>query len=238
MPASPIAILYLCRHGETAFNAAGVLQGAGIDPPLNERGQLQAQRLGERFHHVPLSLLVTTPLQRAKETLDQVAKYHPEVDMVVERGLGEIHWGELEGKENPDLTALFAHWEAGDFDAKTRGGESPKEVEDRVRPAMARVLEAALPSASGPPSSSIPSIVFVVHGRLLRILLSSLLEGSLSKMQSYTHHNTCVNTVEVYRQDKSKDQEGDLLAGYRFVATDLDNTTHLAGIAPPSDNPT
>lgn len=153
---------------------------------------------------------------------------------MVERGLGEIHWGELEGKENPDLTSLFARWEAGDFEAKTKGGESPKEVEDRVRPAMAKILDETI----SPSSSTIPSIVFVVHGRLLRILLSSLLEGSLNKMQSYTHHNTCVNTVQVYRQELVPKESQDPLAGYRFVAIDLDDTSHLADLCAASENPT
>ncbi len=67
--------LYLCRHGQTENNRRGLVQGARVDPPLNDTGRRQAVRLGESLYtlkqngvlHFP-ELVLHSTLRRARET--------------------------------------------------------------------------------------------------------------------------------------------------------------------------
>ncbi|KAJ1497169.1 hypothetical protein HMI56_005776 [Coelomomyces lativittatus] len=52
----------LCRHGETALNARHILQGSGMNPPLNEAGESQAILLSQRLASAPLDLIVSSHL--------------------------------------------------------------------------------------------------------------------------------------------------------------------------------
>lgn len=70
--------------------------------------------------------------------------------------------------------------------ARAPGGETPIEVRERVLPIIYSLL-----------SRPEQNILVVVHGRLLRIVLSSILYGNLYHMQSFNHRNTCVNVVDI-----------------------------------------
>lgn len=64
--------LYLCRHGETDWNLQSRIQGL-TDRPLNARGLQQASALGEFLSGVPLSVVGSSTLQRARQTADAIA---------------------------------------------------------------------------------------------------------------------------------------------------------------------
>jgi probable phosphoglycerate mutase len=64
--------IYLARHGETSLNAAGLLRGR-LDPPLTDKGQLQADALADFLKDAPIRLIVASPLRRAVETARAVA---------------------------------------------------------------------------------------------------------------------------------------------------------------------
>ena len=57
-------LIYLARHGQTPLNESGVLRGLA-DPPLDETGQDQAQRLGARLGPLGLWAVISSPLLRA-----------------------------------------------------------------------------------------------------------------------------------------------------------------------------
>lgn len=65
-------LVYLARHGQTALNESGVLRGL-LDPPLDETGWRQARNLGAALSRRQPSLLVASPLRRARETAQPVA---------------------------------------------------------------------------------------------------------------------------------------------------------------------
>ena len=67
-----------------------------------------------------------------------------------------------------------------------------------------------------------------MHGRLLRILLSSLLHQSLDKMNIFTHHNTSVNIIEAHI-DHTKNSKSDIenYPNTTFIAKVLDSRSHL-----------
>ena len=66
-------LIYLARHGQTPLNESGVLRGLA-DPPLDETGQDQAQRLGARLGPLGLWAVISSPLLRARQTAQPVAE--------------------------------------------------------------------------------------------------------------------------------------------------------------------
>jgi broad specificity phosphatase PhoE len=60
-------VVYLVRHGQTPLNESGVLRGL-LDPPLDEAGHLQAGRLGAALGARMPSVIVASPLLRARQT--------------------------------------------------------------------------------------------------------------------------------------------------------------------------
>jgi len=93
----PATTLYFVRHGETDYNRNSIVQGRGVDAPLNERGRRQAEALARRFAAVPLDAIYASPLRRALETAEAVRRYHPDVPFFQVVDLEEMDWGELEG---------------------------------------------------------------------------------------------------------------------------------------------
>ena len=83
--------LVLIRHGETASNIKGTHLGT-TDVPLNERGKRQALALQRVFAKEEISAVYTSPLSRAKDTAEAIAKKHdtfvePVMDLI-ERNYG------------------------------------------------------------------------------------------------------------------------------------------------------
>jgi bisphosphoglycerate-dependent phosphoglycerate mutase len=74
---TPYATLFLIRHGETLLNAAKVLQGSGVDPPLSGVGREQARLVGERFANIHVDNVAASQLLRARETAQYISQHHP-----------------------------------------------------------------------------------------------------------------------------------------------------------------
>ncbi|KAI9105651.1 histidine phosphatase superfamily [Phlyctochytrium arcticum] len=178
--------LFLCRHGETALNAEGLMQGRGVDLFLNDTGERQAEYLQQRLSTEKIDLFVSSNLKRARQTAEISHRSHNSVPFIQVEDLAEISWGDWEGVQFPGLRKLLKSWEGADFDAKPPNGESPLEVEKRSVPALFELLK-----------RKEDHIAIVVHGRLLRIMLSSMLYKSLAHMSTFTHHNTCINVIDV-----------------------------------------
>ncbi|MDQ7040981.1 MAG: histidine phosphatase family protein [Rhodothermus sp.] len=205
--------LYLVRHGETDYNRHNIVQGRGVDAPLNEQGRRQAKALARRFASVPLEAIYTSPLQRAVATAEAVRLYHPEVPLYRMVDLEEMDWGHLEGKPyappyDAQIRAVYERWRAGEYAYPVPGGESILDVQRRAL----RALETILMQHEG------KTVLVVTHGRFLRVLLASVLpEYGLARMEALPHTNTAVNHL-VYEQG-------------RFRALRLNCTAHLEQVA-------
>jgi broad specificity phosphatase PhoE len=70
---TPMTTVFVIRHGRTALNAGGALRGR-VDVPLDAVGLAEAARLGELFGSVPLTVVVSSPLRRARQTAEPVAR--------------------------------------------------------------------------------------------------------------------------------------------------------------------
>jgi len=90
-------LLLLIRHGENDFVKTGKLAGHLAGVHLNERGQKQAQALGEALKHVPLKAIYSSPLERAMETAEPIATTH-QLEIVQEPSLMDANVGSWQGK--------------------------------------------------------------------------------------------------------------------------------------------
>ncbi len=135
--------LALIRHGPTDWNERGLLQGRR-DLPLSARG-LATVRQWRLPPELDGFAAVSSPLGRCQETAAALGL----VDLDIEPRLIEIDWGAWEG---PDGAALRARTprrreaEGGGLDLRPPGGESPREVQQRLRPWLHQVADAAQPT--------------------------------------------------------------------------------------------
>ena len=128
-----LPIIYLARHGETAWTLSG--QHTGLtDLPLTKRGERNARRLEERLRGVTFAQVLTSPLQRATRTCE-LAGFRAVAE--IDRDLVEWNYGEYEGRLTSDIHRERPDWQL--FRDGCPGGESPNEVGTRADRAVKRV---------------------------------------------------------------------------------------------------
>lgn len=103
-----MTLLLLIRHGENDYVKTGKMAGRIPGVHLNEKGQKQAQALGEALKDVLISALYSSPLERAMETAMPIAEPH-KLKIVQEPGLMDTHIGKWQGK-SWKLLALKKEW--------------------------------------------------------------------------------------------------------------------------------
>ena len=158
-------VLYLCRHGETDWNAQGRIQGR-TDTRLNAAGHAQAERLahvllGERPR---ASLVVSSPMCRAVETARHIADLL-DVELVCDEDLTELHTGRYTGCVASEL-ASDPRWQAHLRDHWIEGcgeeGEPAVAVRERVMRAVERYRDR--------------HVVVVSHATPIRHIIMGLLD--------------------------------------------------------------
>ncbi|HYT94688.1 MAG TPA: histidine phosphatase family protein [Gemmataceae bacterium] len=129
----PLPIVYLARHGETAWTVSG--QHTGLtDIPLTERGERNARRLGERLQGLTFAGVFSSPLQRARRTCE-LAGFGDRVQF--DPDLVEWHYGEYEGLMTAEILKQRPNWHI--FRDGCPGGESVAAVGARADRVIGRV---------------------------------------------------------------------------------------------------
>jgi len=128
-----LQIVYLARHGETAWTLSGQYTGL-TDLPLTERGERNARRLAERLRGLSFAKVFTSPLQRARRTCELAGcGAAAEID----QDLVEWNYGDYEGRRSADVHRERPDWQL--FRDGCPGGESPNEVGTRADRVVKRV---------------------------------------------------------------------------------------------------
>jgi probable phosphoglycerate mutase len=130
-------IIYLARHGETAWTITGQHTGR-TDLPLTERGEDMARGLGERLVGSTFAKVFTSPLRRAVRTCE-LAGFGAVAQ--TDRDLLEWDYGEYEGRLTVDILAERPDWQL--FRDGCPGGESPEQVAARADRVVQRVRSIA-----------------------------------------------------------------------------------------------
>jgi probable phosphoglycerate mutase len=118
--------LLVIRHGETAWNTEGRIQGH-IDIPLNDKGRWQAERLAEALAGEELHAIYSSDLERARDTAQAVANVLNQ-PLTLHTGLRERHFGRLEGNTQAEVAAQWPEesrrWRERDPSYGPEGGET------------------------------------------------------------------------------------------------------------------
>jgi len=128
-----LPVVYLARHGETAWSLSGQHTGR-TDLPLTERGERNARALGERLRGMTFAKVLTSPLHRAVRTcklagFGAVAEIDPD--------LVEWDYGQYEGRRTAEIHSERPDWQL--FRDGCPGGESPDQIGARADRVVGRV---------------------------------------------------------------------------------------------------
>ncbi|MEO6470241.1 MAG: histidine phosphatase family protein [Aeromicrobium sp.] len=176
-----MATVILVRHGRTTANASGVLAGRTAGVKLDEIGRDQAARTGERLSVLPLVGVVSSPLERCRQTsraiLDQQAG-SPAAP--IERGITECDYGAWQGRNLGELAKeeLWSVVQAHPAAAAFPGGESMAAMQARSVAAI-RTHDAAFEAEHGPGAVW----VAVSHGDIIKSILADALGMHLDLFQ-------------------------------------------------------
>jgi probable phosphoglycerate mutase len=126
-------VVYLARHGETAWSLSG--QHTGLtDLPLTASGERNARRLGQRLKSMTFTKVFTSPLQRAARTCE-LAGFGTAAE--TDPDLVEWNYGQYEGLRSAEILAQRPDWQL--FRDGAPRGESPAQVGERADRVVQRI---------------------------------------------------------------------------------------------------
>ncbi|MBC8350892.1 MAG: histidine phosphatase family protein [Planctomycetes bacterium] len=205
MPPSPAlnisadtCIMYLVRHGATVNNLADppILQGSGVDLELSDAGKQQAQCAAELLAKRPLAAVYSSPLIRARQTAEIIAKPHNlPVGQVV--AIKEIDVGQWEGRSWKEISQTepepYRNFIADSANHGYLGGENMTQVLNRCGPALTMLTSQHLGT----------EIAVIAHNVVNRVYVASLLGVPISRAREIIQDNCGVNVIR-FRRDEIK----------------------------------
>jgi len=176
-----MATLILVRHGRTTANSSGVLAGRTAGVRLDDLGVTQAATAGGRLAGVPLARLVSSPLERCRQTAAAIAKSQEGTPRVVtDKGITECDYGEWQGRSLTELAKedLWSVVQNHPSAAVFPGGESLGAMQSRAV-ATIRRHDASFEAEQGPGAVW----AAVTHGDIIKAILADALGMHLDLFQ-------------------------------------------------------
>jgi probable phosphomutase (TIGR03848 family) len=178
-----VATVILVRHGRTAANATGVLAGWTPGVHLDDKGREQAAAVGARLRPVPLAAVVTSPLERTRETAEHLlVERDPSPALEVDERVGECRYGDWTNQplktlsKDPLWKVVQAHPSAAVFPGAD--GEAMAEMSARAVAAV-REWNERLTESHG------ADVVYAVvsHGDVIKAIVTDALGLHLDSFQ-------------------------------------------------------
>jgi len=218
-----MATVILVRHGRTTANAAGLLAGRADGVRLDDIGEAQANATGLRLAAVPLVGVVSSPLERCRQTAQFILDHQPGVPLTpIEDGITECDYGQWQGRTLSELSTekLWATVQAQPSAVTFPGGESMATMQSRAVEAIRR-HDAAFEAEHGPGAVW----VAVSHGDIIKSVLADALGMHLDLFQRI---NVGPASVSIIRYGASR-------PSVYATNTDAGDLSWLAGSAPAAD---
>lgn len=157
-----LPLVYLARHGETAWSLTG--QHTGLtDIALSANGEQQAIKLGERLKGLEFAKVFSSPLQRARRTCE-LAGFGTEVELL--DNLSEWHYGAYEGMTTAEI--LKTRPDFAPFRDGFPLGEAVEEIGARADLVVQRIKA----EQNGP---TLKNVLLFSHGHMLRFVAARFL---------------------------------------------------------------
>ena len=211
-----MATVILVRHGRSSANGSGVLAGRTPGVKLDETGVQQAAAVGERLAVLPLAAVVTSPLERCKQTAAAIASHHPQLRTATDKRLTECGYGDWTGQKltalmkDPLWSVVQQHPSAVTFP----NGESMRTMQQRAVDAI-RDHDARVAAEHGADAIW----VAVSHGDVIKAIVADALGVHLDTFQRIVV-DTATTTVITYTPTRP------------FVVRLNDSGSELASLVP------
>lgn len=180
--------IYLVRHGQTAWNKEEIFRGR-TDVPLDETGLRQAELAGEYFREVKIDAIYSSPLSRAWQTAERIAKFHHLWVQPLE-GIIDMSFGQWEGHPHQEIREMdretYRQWREEPHQARLPGGETLDEVRSRAMAALEEVVRL----------NSGKTIVLVSHRVVNKVLLCGILGLDNSHFWQIVQDPTAINLIQ------------------------------------------
>lgn len=211
----------LVRHGRSTANTSGVLAGRTPGVKLDDAGIQQAAAVAERLAELPLAAIVTSPLDRCKQTAAAIAKFHAELRPATDRRLTECGYGDWTGQKistlakDPLWSVVQQHPSAVTFP----NGESMRGMQQRAVDAV-RDHDARLAASHGPNALW----VAVSHADVIKAIVADALAQHLDTFQRIVV-DTASTTIITYTRTRP------------FLVRLNDSGSELASLVPKPEAP-
>ena len=197
--------LLLVRHGITEYNLTGRYTGQA-DAPLAELGERQAEAVGKYLAAEQLDVIVSSDLQRARDTALAIAQHH-NLPVLEDPELREISMGKWEGYTSAEIQARnmdeWTYVRSNPITIAPPGGESFAQLYERAGRALLTYQEAYTEK----------TVLWAAHGALIEATLCQALKLDISYRHCFRQENTSIN---------------ELIFGYELpVIVRLNDTAHL-----------
>jgi probable phosphomutase (TIGR03848 family) len=183
-----VTTVLLVRHGLTAANLGGTLAGWTPDVHLAPAGEEQVRALATRLAPVPVTAIVSSPLERCQETAAALVEGREKLAVETDERLGECHYGDWQGQplkslaKDPLWKVVQAHPSAATFP----GGEALRDTQARAVAAV-RAHNARLGADS--------TWIAVSHGDVIKAVLADALGLHLDEFQRIVVNPASVSVV-------------------------------------------
>jgi broad specificity phosphatase PhoE len=172
--------IYLLRHGETEWSRSGKHTSV-TDVALTENGRVAARRLKSALAKEVFALVLTSPLQRARETCELAGLGE---QAVIEPDLMEWNYGEYEGLTTKEIQLMRPGWSL--FRDGCPGGETPEKVGARADRVIAKVGQAR------------GNVALFGHGHIFRVLAARWINLSVNYGEHFLLDTATLNVLGYY----------------------------------------
>jgi len=200
--------IYLVRHGQTAWNKEEIFRGR-TDVPLDETGLRQAELAGEYFREISLQGIYSSPLSRAWQTAEQIARTQ-NLKVQPLAGLIDMSFGKWEGRPLQEVREMdqerYRQWRDEPHLFKLPDGESLDEIRIRAMATLEEMIKKHPEEA----------IVLVSHRVVNKVLLCGVLGIDNSHFWQIAQDTTAINLIQYNRG--------------RYVLSLMNETCHLKAL--------
>jgi len=188
--------LLFIRHGQTTWNVQHLLPGQLPGIPLTETGRQQAERLAEALKVLPITAVISSPLERARDTAAYLGRVC-DLPVLLEESLQDTDIGPWAGKNYSDLQKSDPLWKqfVRDPTQAPEGVESFVQVQQRVVAAVERWLKRA-------ETGNYPA--FVAHADVVKLLLASYIGLDVARAGWLSIDNASVSMVELEEEQRPR----------------------------------
>jgi probable phosphomutase (TIGR03848 family) len=212
----------LVRHGRSTANADGVLAGWSPGVALDETGRAQATALAARLAALPLAAVVSSPLQRCRETVQPLLDTRQELPLHTDERIGECRYGDWTGRKLAELAEepLWATVQRHPSAAVFPGPEG-----ESMRAMQARAVDAVRDWNTRIEASHGPDALYLMcsHGDIIKSLVADALGLHLDLFQRISVEPCSITAIRYTR--------------LRPFLVRLGDTGDLASLAPPEEPP-